>query len=236
MQVGPRHNAGRRRTSYKGVRRRTWSVAASPSRGRFHAKGARCSSRRVGWRGTALAEVEPNQLLFDAPSEFFWLHTARRVAEARLAPVEAAVALRQLYMRRPPLSERRRTGRWPMTRSRSSSFWATLLPRTPAPTWRRSCSASTTSGRLRWRKRPSRRVTRRGPGQRAGYRWGDAAIDSVSSFGVPVRSRPTAALRRVDAAAVVDAEVAQKLPPRRTASSSCSTRRPNCQRLRRSHP
>ena len=43
------------------------------------------------------------------------------------------------------------------------------------------------------------------------YRWGDAAIDSVSSFGVPVRSRPTAALRRVDAAVVVDAEVAQKL-------------------------
>ena len=37
------------------------------------------------------------------------------------------------------------------------------------------------------------------------YRWGDAAIDSVSSFGVPVRSRPTAALRRVDAAVVVDA-------------------------------
>ena len=24
---------------------------------------------------TALVEVEPNQLLFDAPSEFFWLHT-----------------------------------------------------------------------------------------------------------------------------------------------------------------
>ena len=43
------------------------------------------------------------------------------------------------------------------------------------------------------------------------YRWGDQAADDVSSFGVPVRSRPTAALRRVDAAVVVDAEVAQKL-------------------------
>ena len=45
------------------------------------------------------------------------------------------------------------------------------------------------------------------------YRWGDAAIDSVSSFGVPVRSRPTAVERRAveRRRMVVDAEVAHKL-------------------------
>ena len=42
------------------------------------------------------------------------------------------------------------------------------------------------------------------------YRWGDQEADDVSSFGVPVRSRPAAALRRVDAAVVVDAERSRK--------------------------
>ena len=66
-----------------------WSAGVWPSRGRFSCERRVLLQEASRLSRTALVEVEPNQLLFDAPSEFFWLHTARRVAEARLAPVEA---------------------------------------------------------------------------------------------------------------------------------------------------
>ena len=161
---------------------------------------------------TALVEVEPNQLLFDAPSEFFWLHTARRVAEARLAPVEQAVE--QVA---PALYATTASIRKAADRSLSHDEKPLLLILGDASS-ADACAyvASELLGVDDQRSPPveeTEEPTCR-PGASPGnvrYRWGDAAVDSVSSFGVPVRSRPTAALRRVDAAVVVDAEVAQKL-------------------------
>ena len=161
---------------------------------------------------TALVEVEPNQLLFHAPSEFFWLHTARLVAEARLAPVEQAVEASAPALYATTASIRKAADRslahdekplllilGDAAAADACAYVASELlgvddERSPPveETAEPSCNPGAVPGNVR-------------------YRWGDAAVDSVSSFGVPVRSRPTAALRRVDAAVVVDAEVAQKL-------------------------
>ena len=161
---------------------------------------------------TALVEVEPNQLLFDAPSEFFWLATARRVAEARLAPVEQAVETAA-----PALYATTAAIRKAADRSLAHDEKPLLLILGDASA-ADACAyvASELLGVDDQRSPPVEETAEPtcNPGAAPGnvrYRWGDAAVDSVSSFGVPVRSRPTAALRRVDAAVVVDAEVAQKL-------------------------
>jgi hypothetical protein len=161
---------------------------------------------------TALVEVEPNQLLFDAPSEFFWLHTARRVAEARLAPVEQAIETAA-----PALYATTAAIRKAADRSLAHDEKPLLLILGDASA-ADACAyvAAELLGVDDERSPPVEETAEPqcNPGAAPGnvrYRWGDAATDSVSSFGVPVRSRPTAALRRVDAAVVVDAEVAQKL-------------------------
>lgn len=163
---------------------------------------------------TALVEVAPGQLLFDAPSEFFWLATARRVAEARLGPVEAAIEQVAPSLYATTAETRRAADRSlahdekplllilgdPSASDACSYVAAELLgvdqaPRSPPDdqdtSIEPSCRPEAAPGNVR-------------------YRWGDAATD-VSSFGVPVRSRPTPPLRRVDAAVVVDAEVAQRM-------------------------
>ena len=143
---------------------------------------------------TALVEVEPNQLLFDAPSEFFfWL--ARRVAEARLAPVEQTVeAAAPLYATTAAVRKAADRGlahdEKPLllilgdaSAADACAYVASELlgvddQRSPPveETAEPSCNPGTAPGNVR-------------------YRWGDQAADDVSSFGVPVRSRPTAALR-----------------------------------------